>query len=148
VTFINRLPAIVPSQGTPLQNDSLFLKQAFALTGTTQQVNAISWSGSAPTISKGKIRLKFIAPTTSGVNPSITSAYMVLDDGTNYVQVGNVSSAVFTAQVTTGAASIPNQVDRVVEFEVDINATELSIATTLAGTSPVVLMDVEISGTT
>lgn len=145
-TFVRRLPLIVPSQGSPLLNDTLFLKQTFVLSGTTAQTNTMS--GFVPSLACGKVRVKFTVPSTSGVSPAISSCYLVLDDGTTFVQIGSISSNVLAIQgAANSAASIPNNVDHVREFEVDIQATRLSIYSTLTGTSPIILMDVEISGT-
>src|SRR5208282_218523 len=140
-----RLAQIVPSQGTPFQNDTLFLKQTFVLSTTSQQINQMS--AFVPSISKGKIRVKIFCPSTTGVSPAVSSMYFILDDGTTYVEVGRHSTEILTFSTLLEAPSIPLYVDRVIEFEVDINATELSIASTLTGTNPILLLDVEISGT-
>ena len=146
MTFVRRLPLIVPGMATPLQNDALFLKQSFVLSGTSGQTNTMS--GFVPSLACGKIRVKFTVPSTSGVSPAVASCYLVLDDGTTFVQVANIISGVLATQgAANSAASIPNNIDRVVEFEVDISATRLSMYSTLTGTNPIILMDVEISGT-
>lgn len=148
MSFITRLPDQVPGLGSPARNDALFLKQALVLSGTAQQTNVIPASGNfSPALCRGKIRVKLSAPSTSGVSPAVSSLYFVLTDGTNFVDVGRHSSEVMQLGGATPSASIPNYVDRILEFEVDINAVSLSVVSTLTGTNPIVLMDVEISGT-
>lgn len=148
MSFITRLPDQVPGLGSPARNDALFLKQAIVLTGTAQQGNIIPASGNfVPALSRGKIRVKLSAPAASGVSPAVASLYFVLTDGTNFVEVGRHSTEVLAIGSNTPSASIPNYVDRIIEFEVDIAAVSLSVESTLTGTNPVVLMDVEISGT-
>ena len=151
MSFINRLSGIMPGQGTPTQNDALFLKQTFVLSGNSAQMNFLTGGLAtglfSPTISKGKIRVKAAAPSTSGANPALTSVDFILDDGTNFVHVGRIVSNVLTIQPVAGSTAAPTYVDRVIEFETDINATRLGIQSTVAGTNPIVLMDVELSGT-
>lgn len=83
MTFINRLTAIMPSFGTPVQNDSLFLKQTNALSGTSQQT--VSLTGLTPTISKGYVRVKIYA--AGGTSPTLLGLLIVLSDGTTFVNV-------------------------------------------------------------
>lgn len=151
MTFVNRLAQITPSQGTPVANDTVFLNNTFTLGGTGGATKTMSWATTVgvPTISKGKIRVKVAAQ--SGTTPTLVSLYLVLDDGTNFVNVGVFDPATAQAlNVGTGSASAtsPNYWDHVWEFETDINATQLSIVATLGGTTPTATMDVELAGTT
>jgi hypothetical protein len=148
-SFINRLPLIVPGQAQPTMNDSLFLRQAIVLSGTSETTVNLPSTGSFTTsISKGKIRVKFTAPTASGVSPAVSYVYFVLTDGINFVEVGKHTTEVLAIGANPAVASMPQQVDRVIEFEVDINATSLVVEYLLTGTSPIILMDLELSGTT
>jgi hypothetical protein len=151
LTFVNRLAQVTPSQGTPVANDSVFLHNTFTLGGTGSATKTMSWATTVgvPTISKGKIRAKLSAQ--NGTSPTLILLEFVLDDGTNFVSVGRFNPT--TAQplnVGTGSASAtsPNYIDHVFEFETDIAATELSIVTTLGGTTPTATLDVELAGTT
>lgn len=147
MTFVNRLSAITPGMGTPMQNDALFLKQTFLLSGTLTQINVMPATGAfVPTISKGKIRIKVYPGPTPGTSPSVTFA-AVFSDGTNFVEVARVTTPVMGSGGTQ-SGSIPNYSDRIFDFELDINASYCYLNTVLTGTAPVVLMDVEISGTT
>lgn len=152
MAFISRLPDIVPGHGSPAQDDTLFLHEGIVLSTNNPQLNYVPGTAGlrfVPPLVKGKIRVKFTA--VSGTSPAITEASFVLDDaaigGTNYTEVGNVVSQVM-APVQGGSTLTPLATDRVFEFEIDFCATRLGISTTLGGTTPVVLMDVEISGTT
>lgn len=154
MSFINRLAQIVPGQGTPANNDSLFLKQAITLSGTSLQTNQVPAAGGGfqPPITKGKVRVKFTTNLNQGTNPKISTIYFVLSDGTNFIDIGSLASMEVVVSGGAGginqqSASIPNAIDRVFEFEVDSAMSYLFISSTLAGTSPVIFMDVEISGT-
>ena len=157
MTFINRLAAIVPGQGTPISNDSLFLKQAIVLSGTGAQTNVIPGTGAfVPAITKGKLRWKAYAPPNTGVNPALSVLRFVLTDGLNqWVEIDSSSSEALmpstggssTLAGLSPSGSIPNIVDRTKEFEVDINASYLFVYSTLTGTAPIVILDVELSGT-
>ena len=133
-------------------NDSLFLKQTFVLSSNSAQLNyltgGLATGAFVPTIGKGKIRCKIACPNTSGATPAAASIVFVLDDGTTYVQVGTITSITLAVQPAAGSMATPNYVDKVLEFEVDIAATRLGIYSTLSGTNPIALMDVELSGTT
>ena len=151
MTFVNRLAQITPSQGAPVGNDSVFLHNTFTLGGTGSATKTMSWATSVgvPTISKGKIRFKLQA--TAGTSPTLILIEFVLDDGTSFVSVERFNPT--TAQpiaLPSGSpsATAPDYIDRVFEFETDINATELSIVVTLGGTTPQATLDVELAGTT
>lgn len=149
MTFINRLGAITPSQGSGVQNDTFYLRQAITLSGTTTQTNTLPTTGSwIPSISKGKLRVKAYAPAASGVSPAISALSFVLTDGTAFVEVMRVTSPVLAIGANTPSASQPSFEDRVQEFEVDINATSMIVVSLLTGTAPIVIADIELSGTT
>lgn len=149
MTFINRLGAITPSQGSGVSNDTFYLRQAITLSGTTIQTNALPTTGSwTPSISKGKFRVKLYAPAASGVSPAIAFMAVVLTDGVSFVNVIRWSSSVLAIGSNQPSASMPSFEDRVAEFEVDINATSMIVVSQLNGTAPIVIADIELSGTT
>lgn len=83
MSFVNRLIAVIPSMGVPLQNDTLFLSQNNAVSGTAQAT--VSLTGLTPTISKGYVRVKLGSFT--GTSPTLLNLIVVVTDGTNYVTV-------------------------------------------------------------
>jgi hypothetical protein len=103
MTFVNRLMAILPSQGVPLQNDTLFLKQSTAVTTATSPV--IIQVGTqtvplSPTISKGFVRVKCYEFVTTAA--TVTNIQVTVTDGTSYVLVGHYNPA--TPAVTSQTA--------------------------------------------
>ena len=155
MSFVNRLAQIMIGQGVPSVNDALFLKQAITLSGTSLQTNQIPAAGGGfqPPITKGKVRLKFYTNLNQGTNPKISTLYCLLSNGVDFVDIGSLASMEVIVSGGAGgvnqqSASIPNAIDRVFEFEIDGSGMNyLFISSTLAGTNPVVFMDVEISGT-
>ena len=154
MSFINRLAQITPSQGTPINNDSLFLKQAITLSGTSAQTTQVPAAGGgfSPQITKGKVRLKFYTNLNQGTNPKISALTLVLSDGTNFTEIASLGTLEVIVSGGAGginqqSASIPNAIDRVFEFEVDTPMSYLFVVSTLAGTNPVVFCDVEVAGT-
>lgn len=153
-SFVNRLAQIMIGQGVPVVNDAVFLKQGITLSGTALQTTQIPATGGfTPPITKGKVRLKFYTNLNQGTNPKISTLYCLLSDGVNFVDIGSLASMEVIVSGGAGginqqSASIPNSIDRVFEFEVDGSGMSyLFISSTLAGTNPVVFMDVEVSGT-
>jgi len=88
VAFLNRLWAILPSFGSPIQNDSLFLKNNNAIS-TTGSPNAITLGSLTPTFSKGFVRVKIYNDEVAA--GTITGIGVILYDGTQYVSVGSLA---------------------------------------------------------
>lgn len=230
MTFINRLNAVVPSMGTPIQNDTLLLKQGTALSGNTQQTTSLS--SISPTLSKGFVRVKLYG--AGGTSPTLTSLVVNVTDGTTFVcvywnnsetalapapsitpagttiasadghitasakaltsagalftpamvgqpisisnsgtggaaQYTTIAAYVSTTAVTTADAAVsttttatvkltssygnggsdtaPGGIDVLIEFETDLNANAIDVLTTLGGTTPTALLDIEAAGT-
>lgn len=228
--FLNRLWAILPSFGSPIQNDSLFLKNNNALGAAT--TTTVTLSSLAPTVSKGYVRVKIYDASTAA--PTVTNVAVTLYDGTQYVLIGafnpatgillsiipggtvigssdghitsgaailtapsnpftpamvglpiSVSTAgagatiLYTtilsyqsagqvtlsanagATATVGVMTLTGQygnvgvpatpsyagIDLLFPFEVDMNATQLTVATTLTGATAIAVEDVELSAT-
>lgn len=157
MSFVNRLGQITIGQGSTILNDSLFLKQAIVLSTTAAATNVLPGTGAfVPAISKGKLRWKVYAPPNSGVSPAISVLRFVLTDGLQQWAEIDSSTTEVLMQSTGGSStlsglvpsgSIPNIVDRTKEFEIDFSASYLFVYSTLTGTNPIVILDVEIAGT-
>ncbi len=89
MAFLNRLWAVLPSFGSPVQNDSLFLKQNNALAANT--TTTVTLSSLAPSFSKGFVRVKIYDGSVAAA--TITSISVILSDGTQLVAVGFVAPA-------------------------------------------------------
>lgn len=140
MTFTNRLAKIFPGFGQPMANDTQFLNQNVALSGTGQQSNTIPSTGSfAPTISTGKVRVKVYAGI--GTSPTLVDLLITGSDGTNTVEIAQVHP---NSAVVLSSTSL---FDEVFDFETDLNLTSITIKTTLGGTSPGATMDAEVAGT-
>lgn len=155
MAFVNRLTAILNGFGTGLQNDTLYRSQGISLSTTAIQTNTLS--GFSPTLSKGYIRVKIYG--AGGTAPTLLALNVNVSDGTTFVMVYGNSPVVATAIVMSttvaagspytngGSNTNPGGEEYLIPFEVDINCTQLSILTTLGGTTPTAKMDVEINGT-
>jgi hypothetical protein len=230
MAFVNRLNAVFPGMGNPVQNDTLLLKQNIALSTTGQQTNSLT--GITPTLSKGYVRVKVFA--AGGTAPTLLNLIVNVTDGTTFVNVGFFAPVVAIAPafslvaggtvigasngaITTGTAiltSVSNPftpamvgsaisvttagagattlyttilsyqsagqvtlavnagatatvgvmtltssygnggtntalagIDFLIPFEVDINVNQVSVLTTLGGTTPTAQMDLEVAGT-
>lgn len=140
MTFTNRLATIFPGFGQPQSNDTLFLNQNVALSGTSQQSNTIPSTGSfVPTLSRGKVRVKIYAGI--GTTPTFTDLVVTGTDGTTTVTLFAFHPNAAIALSTTGI------VDLEFDFICDLNLTSITIKTTLGGTSPGATMDAEVAGT-
>jgi hypothetical protein len=157
MSFINRLAQVTPSQGTPIGNDSLFLKQAIVLSGTGAATNILPGTGAfVPAITKGKLRWKVYAPPNSGVSPALSVFRVVLTDGLNqWAEIESSTTEILMPSTGGSSAlsglapsgSIPNIVDRTKEFEIDFSASYAYVYSTMTGTSPIMVLDIEIAGT-
>jgi hypothetical protein len=97
MAFLNRLWAILPSFGSPIQQDSLFLKQNQALGAAA--TTTVTLGSLAPAFSKGYVRVKIYGASVAA--PTVTSVQVVLNDGTTLVLVGS-----FAPVTPTGLLSI------------------------------------------
>jgi hypothetical protein len=105
VGFVNRLTQLNNLGGVPYQNDSLFLKQNTALSGTAQQTTSLT--GLTPTISKGYVRVKVY--DGGGTSPTLLNLIVNFTDGTTYVNVAFFAPVVAIApalSVTPGGTQL------------------------------------------
>ena len=158
MAFTNRLPTIVPSFGSPFQNDTLFLTAGVSLSTTGAVTNSLT--GLTPTISRGYVRVKIYG--AGGTSPTVVLLDIVLTDGTTFVVVFRYNPTTPLVMSTTAASGspytnggslsaglvVPGGLDFLVPFLVDINVNQLSVDITLGGTTPTAKLDLEISGTT
>jgi hypothetical protein len=131
MAFVNRVLLIIPSFGTPLQNDALFLKTASVATLTT---TTTSLTGLTPAIKEGWIRIKLSASTGAG---TVTSLAITLTDGTT-----TESTWTETLVGTANSFQSPNQVVRTVPFLSELAVTQVNVITvfgTAGGT-----LDIEV----
>jgi hypothetical protein len=105
VVFTNRLTQLSNLGGTPLQNDSLFLKQTTAISGNTQQTTSLT--GLTPPISKGYVRVKVY--DAGGTSPTLLNLIVNMSDGTTFVNVAFFAPVVAIApalSVTPGGTQL------------------------------------------
>lgn len=134
MAFTNRLLLIVPGFGTPIQNDTLFLKSGTAVgTGTV----TTSLTGLTPAIKDGWIRLKFSASSGAG---TITSIAITLTDGTTTEAC--YSETLVAAQ--SGFQS-PNQVVRTIPFLSELAVTQVNVIAVIATAGGT--LDIEVGAT-
>lgn len=156
MAFVNRLLLIVPSFGQPIQNDTLFLKQATALSTTSAQATTLA--GLAPALRDGWVRCKIYG--AGGTSPTVVKLQVVVTDGTTFVVIGDYNPATATTLSTTAAAGSPytnggslgppvvaGGVDMIFPFLTDLAINQVSVLTTLGGTSPTASLDVEVAAT-
>jgi hypothetical protein len=137
VAFFNRLYVILPSFGSPIQNDSLFLKQGTALaTGTA----TVSLTSLAPTFSKGWVRVKIYAAT--GTTPAITALNVYITDGTTYVLIGMLNPT--ATQLALGL--VPGGTQLVTNGSITSGAAILTTATANTFTPAMVGQPISVSG--
>lgn len=137
MAFTTRLASITPGQGTPLSNDTLFLKQNTALSGTTLQTTSLT--ALVPSVRAGKFRYKLSLGT--GTAPTVVAVKVNLTDGTNTATVHE-----FTPTVAVPLSSVA-AVDVVFEFLTGLGVTQIDVLTTLGGTSPGATLDIEVAPT-
>lgn len=90
MSFVNRLNSILPSMGTPVQNDVLFLStgNAIATTGSPAIIQVGTQSSPlVPTISKGIVRVKCYQFVTTSA--TVTDIQVTMTDGTTFVLTGH-----------------------------------------------------------
>ena len=103
MAFLNRLWAVLPSFGSPVQNDTLFVKQnnVIAAAATT----TVTLSSLAPVFSKGYVRVKIYEGVVA--TGTITNIQVILSDGSQFVNVGEttpIGTGGVLAIVPTGTA--------------------------------------------
>lgn len=134
MAFTNRLLLIVPGFGTPIQNDTLFLKTAVSLTTTGEQTNSLT--GLTPAIKSGWIRIKVY--TGGGTSPTLTSVRISVTDGTTTEWIAEVSPA------TAYTLAANNQITLSFPFLSELAVTQVNVLTTLGGTTPTASLDIEV----
>lgn len=138
----DRVARILPGFGSPNQNDTYFLNQNIALSGTAQQSNTLpstaSWT--APfTLSYGWLRVKIY--NGIGTSPTLVDLLAILNDyNGNAVQIAQVHP---NTAVTLSSTSL---FDQIFPFFTGATGTSITIKTTLGGTSPGATMDTEVAG--
>lgn len=135
MTFTNRLGKCSIGFGNPISNDSLFLSQNNALSGTGE--TKIALSGFSPTVQHGQIRVKVSAGT--GTSPTVVSVRIVVTDGTNSEEVYSFNPATAFAISSTAA------LDLLSHFLSELSVTEVDVYVTLGGSSPGATCDVEVA---
>lgn len=121
MAFLNRVLLIIPGFGTPVQNDTLFLKQGTAVaTGTV----TTSLAGLTPAVKQGWIRVKLSASSGAGV---VTSLAISVTDGTTTEFI--YSETLVAAQ--SGFQS-PNQVVRTIPFLSELAVTQVNVISVIA----------------
>lgn len=150
MAWVNRVLKILPGFGSPVQNDTLFQAVGLSLSTTGQQTNSLT--GLTPTLSAGYVRIKIYGG--GGTSPLVSSGYVVVSDGATFVQIRNVTGQVLSTTAATGSPytnggsnTALGGIDEIIAFVVDISVSQVSVLTTLTGTSPTAKMDMEISGT-
>lgn len=153
MSFVNRVPTIVPGFGSPLQNDTLFLTQNVSL--TAGPVNT-SLAGLTPTISRGYVRVKIYG--AGGTTPAVSLMDVVIADGTTFVVLLHYSPAAALTMSTVAASgspytnggsaspAVPGGMEWLIPFLIDINASQVTVNITMTGTSPTAKLDLEVSG--
>lgn len=133
MTIVNSAALVAPGFGTPLVS----ARASVAMSGTGQQTFTVPSSGSlAPTARTGYVRVKVFGG--GGTSPTLTDILITATDGTATYTIDNFHPN--TAITLSGTAGL----DYLKEFCLDINATSISVLTTMGGTSPTATGDVEI----
>lgn len=152
MAFINRVLLIVPSFGTPLQNDSLLSAVATAITqaGSPQ---TISLTGITPALRDGWVRVKLYGCTTA---LTITICTVYVTDGTTFVWVGDFAPSTgvtlgttgsSTAYTKAGSATTPGGLELLFPFLTDLAVTQVSVVLTMTGASGAAVADIEVGAT-
>lgn len=133
MTIVNSAALVSPGFGSPI----VAARANVSMSGTAQQTFTVPSSGSlAPTCRTGYVRFK----TTGGggTSPTLTDILITATDGTTTVTIDNFHP---NTAITLSATSTA---DYLKEFCIDINATSVSVLTTMGGTAPTSTGDVEI----
>lgn len=132
-----RLNNQVPSLGAPVQNDSLFLSNSNALSGTAEQTTTLS--SFVPALRGCKVKISI--HTGGGTSPTVAAVRVQVSDGTTTERSFEYNPA------TAATLAANNTVVLTFEICSELQFTSLAVLTTLGGTSPTATMDVEVSGT-
>jgi hypothetical protein len=137
--FINPVSQSLPGFGSPTSGG--YAIQALvaagpttitiAATSTTPSANGIPFNlNGGPPPSRGKVHVR-----TSSVNAATTTSFIItVTDGTTTYQVDAV-----------GNTAVGVAVDFTQEFNTDLAITSVSVAVTLAGSSTIATVEVEVS---
>lgn len=120
MAFTNRVLLIVPGFGTPIQNDTLFLKAGTAIASGTVTT---SLTGLTPAIKQGWIRMKLSASSGAG---TVTSIVVTVTDGTTTENVWTETL------VSNSSFQSPNQVVRTIPFLSELAVTQVNVITVTA----------------
>jgi len=112
----------------------LTAKTAVALSGTVQQTSTVTFAQPQATSSCGWVRVKV---TNGGGTTPTCAAIIQLTDGTGTVIIGQFPALTIPLVATSG-------VDFIFEYNIDLNATSVSVLTTLGGTGPTATLDWEV----
>jgi hypothetical protein len=152
--FVQRLTSL-PWLGVPFQNDTLQLSTGISLSTTGAQTNSLT--GITPTFTRGAVRVKIYG--AGGTTPTIIMCQVVVTDGTTFVGIGTVNPTTALALSTSASSGSPytnsgnitssvitgGGYDWLFPFCVDINCNQVSILTTLGGTTPTAKLDFEVA---
>jgi hypothetical protein len=148
-----RLDRTFPGYGQGVRNDSVYLQSGIALSGTAQQTKTIPATGVILGTTAGKIRIKIYG--SGGTTPALTDLLVQASDGTNTVPIywlhPNAAVSLSTTQwidfffeylldtasTTAGSGGAAGQLK-------PGGATLFNILTTMSGTGPTAIMDLEI----
>lgn len=136
MAFTNRLLLVIPSFGTPLQNDTLFLKSG---TATVSGANTVTLAGLTPVLKQGWIRMKLSGGASTS---TLTSILVTVTDGT-------LTETVYsnTLVATNNSFVSPNILTFTVPFLTDTaGVSSVSVIFVTAGTSGVGIIDIEVAG--
>ena len=113
----------------------LLQRAAISLAAGPQNNNIVSSGTVSPTFTAGVARVHIY--NGGGANTTVVTGVTV-SDGTNTVFIFP----------TTAAIAVPNVagsgVDYTIEFSVDINANQMTVTTTVGGTTTTASMDIEL----
>lgn len=151
MSFVRRLSRIVPSFGTPLQNDTQLLAQNVAVTSGVAIVLPNAASGGltafSPTIAAGYVRVRVYGGASGVTLSNITVSGSDAPGSGSPLVVTNVAMEEYAptpAQSVASPAGGPNGVvDVICPFLSDRNLTSISVTIT---SSAACIADIEVAG--
>jgi hypothetical protein len=157
MSFNTSLASTQPGFGSSISS-SVNALTAVALSTTGAVANTVPSSGNlVPTfgVIAGKVRVKIY--NGGGTSPTLVAIVIKLSDGTNTVTVDAFNPAVavtlsatswfdglFAFLIDTGATANGGALGQLISNTTQNGALTLSVTTTLGGTTPTALMDVEV----
>ena len=153
-----RLDSIFPGMGQPFRNDATFVQLALAMTGTVQQSFPIPATGVlVPTTTAGRIRLKIY--NGGGTSPTLTDLVITATDGTNTITLLQSLVHPTVAVAITATAWMEFEFEYLLDVATSGagggasgqlssligGANAFSVKTTMGGTTPTALMDLELA---